>query len=163
TPGDQQYQLHKEVADAIQLFYQDLADMSSGAASGSGLENLADKVVVMVWSEFSRRIEQNDNGTDHGSQGPMVVIGGAVHGGAAQSTAGSTDSTRTSPRRRSTTTATPSTNRTAATARAPPTCATSTARSSAAGSASPIRRRSCRSTPCWDSAGRTTGPAPTST
>ena len=81
TPGDQQYQLHKEVADAIQLFYQDLADMSSGAALGSGLENLADKVVVMVWSEFSRRIEQNDNGTDHGSQGPMFVIGGAVNGG----------------------------------------------------------------------------------
>ena len=35
----------------------------------------------MVWSEFSRRIPQNDNGTDHGSQGPMFVIGGAVTGG----------------------------------------------------------------------------------
>ena len=34
-----------------------------------------------VWSEFSRRIPQNDNGTDHGSQGPMFVIGGAVNGG----------------------------------------------------------------------------------
>jgi len=34
-----------------------------------------------VWSEFSRRIPQNDNGTDHGSQGPMFVIGGGVNGG----------------------------------------------------------------------------------
>jgi uncharacterized protein (DUF1501 family) len=34
-----------------------------------------------VWSEFSRRIGQNDNGTDHGSQGPMFIIGGGVSGG----------------------------------------------------------------------------------
>ena len=30
----------------------------------------------MIWSEFGRRIPQNDNGTDHGSQGPVFVIGG---------------------------------------------------------------------------------------
>ena len=42
---------------------------------------VADKVCVVVWSEFSRRIPQNDNGTDHGSQGPMFVIGGGVTGG----------------------------------------------------------------------------------
>jgi len=42
---------------------------------------VADKVCLLVWSEFSRRIEQNDNGTDHGSQGPMFVIGGPVTGG----------------------------------------------------------------------------------
>ena len=41
----------------------------------------ADKVVVLVWSEFSRRVNQNDNGTDHGSQGPMFVVGGLVNGG----------------------------------------------------------------------------------
>lgn len=64
------YQLHREVGDAIKVFYDDCADMG-----------VADKVCVMVWSEFSRRIEQNDNGTDHGSQGPMFVIGGKVNGG----------------------------------------------------------------------------------
>ena len=42
---------------------------------------VADRVCVLVWSEFSRRIEQNDTGTDHGTQGPMFVIGGAVQGG----------------------------------------------------------------------------------
>lgn len=66
----QHYFLHREVGDAIKVFYDDCADMGVG-----------DKVCVMVWSEFSRRILQNDNGTDHGSQGPMFVIGGKVNGG----------------------------------------------------------------------------------
>lgn len=78
---DQQYGLHQEIADAIKLFYEDLADMASTASAGSPLENVDSKVTLMVWSEFSRRIEQNDNGTDHGSQGPVFVIGGGVTGG----------------------------------------------------------------------------------
>jgi len=61
----QQYDLHREVGDSLKIFYDDLADMGQ-----------ADKVVTVVWSEFSRRIEQNGSGTDHGSQGPMFVIGG---------------------------------------------------------------------------------------
>ena len=76
TKGDH-FRLHQEVAESINLFYQDLADMASGASVGSGLYDLPNKVTVMVFSEFSRRIEQNDDGTDHGSQGPVFVIGGA--------------------------------------------------------------------------------------
>lgn len=64
------YDLHREVGDSLKLFYDDLDDMG-----------VADKVCTVVWSEFSRRIEQNDNGTDHGSQGPMFIIGDAVNGG----------------------------------------------------------------------------------
>lgn len=63
-------ELHREVAQAIETFYADLDDMG-----------MVNDVVVMVWSEFSRRIQQNSNGTDHGSQGPMFVIGGEVQGG----------------------------------------------------------------------------------
>lgn len=68
----QQYDLHREVGDSLKVFYDDLADMG-----------VADKVLTVVWSEFSRRIEQNGSGTDHGSQGPMFVIGGptALNGG----------------------------------------------------------------------------------
>lgn len=68
----QHYELHREVGDSLKVFYDDLADMG-----------VADKVLTVVWSEFSRRIEQNGNGTDHGSQGPMFVIGGpnALNGG----------------------------------------------------------------------------------
>lgn len=69
--GEQQYDLHQQVGDAIELFYHDLVDMG-----------LQDKVCILVWSEFSRRIRQNETGTDHGSQGPMFVIGGKVKGGA---------------------------------------------------------------------------------
>jgi len=82
-PTGQHFGLHQEIAESINLFYQDLADMAAGASVGSGLHDLPNKVVVMVWSEFSRRIEQNDNGTDHGSQAPMLVVGGAnaINGG----------------------------------------------------------------------------------
>jgi uncharacterized protein (DUF1501 family) len=66
----QQYDLHRELGDSLKTFYDDLGDMG-----------VADKVVTVVWSEFSRRIEQNGSGTDHGSQGPMFVVGGGVNGG----------------------------------------------------------------------------------
>ncbi len=63
-------ELHREVGGALELFYNDLADMG-----------IAENVCVLVYSEFNRRIEQNWNGTDHGSQGPVFVLGGAVNGG----------------------------------------------------------------------------------
>jgi uncharacterized protein (DUF1501 family) len=66
----QHYLLHREVGDAVKLFRDDLVDMGVWS-----------KVAILVWSEFSRRIPQNDNGTDHGSQGPMFVVGGALTGG----------------------------------------------------------------------------------
>ena len=69
STDSQHYKLHREVGDAIELFYEDCADMG-----------VADKICIVTWSEFARRIEQNDNGTDHGSQGPMFVIGGSVNG-----------------------------------------------------------------------------------
>lgn len=70
APDGQHTRLHRELGDAIELFYQDCEDMG-----------VADKVCLMVWSEFSRRVPQNDNGTDHGSQGPVFVVGGGVNGG----------------------------------------------------------------------------------
>jgi uncharacterized protein (DUF1501 family) len=69
-PDGQHFGLLAEIGAAIKLFYDDVANMG-----------LAHKVCLLVWSEFSRRIPQNDNGTDHGSQGPMFVIGGTVNGG----------------------------------------------------------------------------------
>ena len=69
-PDGQHFSLLAEVSDSILAFYNDLDDMG-----------IADKVVIMTYSEFSRRVQQNENGTDHGSQGPMFVIGGSVVGG----------------------------------------------------------------------------------
>jgi uncharacterized protein (DUF1501 family) len=64
------FNLHNEVGTALDVFWDDITNMG-----------VADKTCVVIWSEFSRRINQNDSGTDHGSQGPMFVIGGQVAGG----------------------------------------------------------------------------------
>lgn len=69
-PNGQHFGLLAEIGDSIKVFYDDLVNMG-----------VANRVCIVVWSEFSRRIPQNDNGTDHGSQGPMFVVGGGVTGG----------------------------------------------------------------------------------
>ena len=68
--GGQQFNLHREVSDAVAKFALDMQNMGTW-----------NKVVIMIWSEFGRRVDQNDNGTDHGSQAPVFVIGGGVTGG----------------------------------------------------------------------------------
>jgi uncharacterized protein (DUF1501 family) len=72
APSGQHYNLHSEVGGSLKHFFDDLDDIDVG---------LPGRVTVLVWSEFSRRILQNQNGTDHGSQGPMLLIGGKVNGG----------------------------------------------------------------------------------
>ena len=62
--------LWDEVANGIGDFFQDLKD--------HGRENDA---VVLVFSEFGRRINDNGSGTDHGSGGVSFVIGESVKGG----------------------------------------------------------------------------------
>jgi len=64
------YRLLSELGDALQIFYEDCADMG-----------VADRLCILLWSEFGRRLVQNENGTDHGTQAPMFVIGGSVQGG----------------------------------------------------------------------------------
>jgi uncharacterized protein (DUF1501 family) len=57
------------------------------AALGAFLEDmerseLGRNVVVLVFSEFGRRVKENGSrGTDHGVAGPMLVLGSAVKGG----------------------------------------------------------------------------------
>lgn len=69
-PNGQHYGLHRELGDTLAALRTDLTDMG-----------VWEDTVVMTWSEFSRRIPQNGSGTDHGSQGPMLVVGGGVTGG----------------------------------------------------------------------------------
>lgn len=60
-----------EVSSAISAFVSDL-----------GGKKLADKVIVMPFSEFGRRpYENGSNGTDHGTNSVFFVAGGAVKGG----------------------------------------------------------------------------------
>ena len=56
---------------AITAFYQDLQQMG-----------MADRVSVITFSEFGRRVQENaGGGTDHGTAGPMFVIGNGIKGG----------------------------------------------------------------------------------
>jgi uncharacterized protein (DUF1501 family) len=46
------------------------------------LHNLGNRVVVMTWSEFGRRVEDNaSGGTDHGTAGPLFLLGSRIRGG----------------------------------------------------------------------------------
>ncbi len=64
-------QLLTTLAQGLTAFYADLD--AHGAA---------DNVVVMTWSEFGRRVEENaSQGTDHGTSAPLFVLGNGVQGG----------------------------------------------------------------------------------
>lgn len=63
--------LMKRLDAALTAFLTDLKDKSAG-----------DDVVVMVFSEFGRRVKENGSrGTDHGVAAPMMVLGNKVDGG----------------------------------------------------------------------------------
>jgi uncharacterized protein (DUF1501 family) len=52
------------VMDSILAFQRDLE-----------ARGLADRVLINLWSEFGRRPEENDSGTDHGAAGAAFVVG----------------------------------------------------------------------------------------
>jgi uncharacterized protein (DUF1501 family) len=69
--ADTQAGLLQQLAEGLAAFYSDLQG-----------HNAADNVVVMTWSEFGRRVEENASaGTDHGTAAPLFVLGNAVQGG----------------------------------------------------------------------------------
>ena len=64
-------QLLREFAAALKAFLSDLQ-----------ASKLADRVVVLAFSEFGRRVEENASaGTDHGAAGPVFLAGSPVRGG----------------------------------------------------------------------------------
>jgi uncharacterized protein (DUF1501 family) len=67
----QHERLLNNVAASIQAFQKDM-----------DAKGLGKKVVVMCFSEFGRRVNQNNSaGTDHGAAAPMFVVGGGIKGG----------------------------------------------------------------------------------
>jgi uncharacterized protein (DUF1501 family) len=63
--------LLSQFAGAVSAFYSDLQAMGK-----------ADKTLLMVFSEFGRRVRENGSlGTDHGAAAPMFLLGGRVQGG----------------------------------------------------------------------------------
>src|SRR5262245_42420149 len=63
--------LLRTVSDAMAAFFRDMA------ARGQ-----RDRVLMMTFSEFGRRADENGSrGTDHGSGAPMLLVGGRVRNG----------------------------------------------------------------------------------
>jgi len=62
-------QLMRSLADSIKEFYDDLA-----------IDNMDDKALTMTLSEFGRRIQENDGGTDHGTAAPVMMFGPCLNG-----------------------------------------------------------------------------------
>src|SRR5262249_17371361 len=59
------------LAGAVKAFFDDLS-----------AARLADRVIVLAFSEFGRRVRENDSeGTDHGTAGPVFLAGPAVRAG----------------------------------------------------------------------------------
>jgi uncharacterized protein (DUF1501 family) len=71
TQATRHEQLLEQLGGALLSFVRDLE-----------AERQFDRVAVMVFSEFGRRVKQNPSaGTDHGEAGPMFVIGPALKPG----------------------------------------------------------------------------------
>ena len=59
-----------EVTDAVSDLYEDLKEHHKN-----------EEVVILMFTEFGRRVQENGSGTDHGSGSVAFVIGDAVNGG----------------------------------------------------------------------------------
>ncbi|HQU47353.1 MAG TPA: DUF1501 domain-containing protein, partial [Pirellulales bacterium] len=63
--------LLNELSGAVAAFIDDLTEAK-----------LAERVLLMTFSEFGRRVAENASaGTDHGTAGPMFLAGSGVKGG----------------------------------------------------------------------------------
>jgi uncharacterized protein (DUF1501 family) len=61
----------RELADSVKAFTDDLTTMG-----------LFDRVLIMTFSEFGRRVHENGSqGTDHGAAAPMFLVGSRVKSG----------------------------------------------------------------------------------
>ena len=59
-----------EISEALDSFFADLRE-----------HDASENVVVMLFSEFGRRVKDNGTGTDHGAAGAAFVIGDRIKGG----------------------------------------------------------------------------------
>jgi len=67
--------LMRTLGGSIRAFYDDLASVQT--ADG----NAQERVMILAWSEFGRRVAENKGGTDHGTAGLSFCVGRAVRGG----------------------------------------------------------------------------------
>ena len=68
--GGSHAKLWIDISEAVDSFFADLQE-----------HNASENVVMMIFSEFGRRVRDNGTGTDHGAAGVAFVIGDQVKGG----------------------------------------------------------------------------------
>ena len=62
--------LWHDVSLGVQAFFDDLRE-----------HDMADNVIMLLFSEFGRRTHDNGSGTDHGAGGGAFVVGDPIKGG----------------------------------------------------------------------------------
>ena len=62
--------LWHDVSNAVESFFDDLRE-----------HDAADNVIMLLFTEFGRRVHDNGSGTDHGAAGAAFVIGEGIKGG----------------------------------------------------------------------------------
>ncbi len=67
--------LQRALGGAIKAFYDDLAAITTAAGPAQ------DRVLIATWSEFGRRVQENNGGTDHGTAALSFCVGKKLKGG----------------------------------------------------------------------------------
>jgi uncharacterized protein (DUF1501 family) len=62
--------LWKDVSEGVSAFFDDLRQ-----------HDAADNVIMLMFTEFGRRVHDNGSGTDHGAAGAAFILGDKVKGG----------------------------------------------------------------------------------
>lgn len=76
------FDTHAGQKDAHQRLMGGLNDSIAAFVADLKQQGNFDRVLLMTFSEFGRRVAENANaGTDHGAAAPMLVVGGAVKAG----------------------------------------------------------------------------------
>jgi uncharacterized protein (DUF1501 family) len=78
APGS--FDTHDNQAESFDADLKTSVDTIAAFQADLEARGLADRVITLVWSEFGRRPEENDSGTDHGAGGAAYVIGTQVKG-----------------------------------------------------------------------------------
>jgi uncharacterized protein (DUF1501 family) len=76
------YDTHTNQINSQQRLLQDLGDSTKAFVDDMKAQGNMQRVLVMTFSEFGRRVNENANGgTDHGAAAPMFIVGNQVKGG----------------------------------------------------------------------------------
>ncbi len=67
--------LQRALGGSIKAFWDDLASITTPSG------NAQDRVMIITYSEFGRRVQENNGGTDHGTAGLSFCVAKSVKGG----------------------------------------------------------------------------------